>query len=195
MVAVGARRHRAGRQPGHVALAVMTQVRKPVLVVPPDVRLPRSERFQRVLTPLEGTSDSTDSVAAELQALASAGADITVLHVFHSGTVPRFWDQPRHAHQSWGTEFLAQWCDQPGANVRLRRGDVAGAILDVAANDAVDLIALGWSRNMSGDRAKIVREIVSRSTLPVLLAPVRLPPVQAPGGPAPGNFGRDTDNI
>ena len=61
--------------------------------------------------------------------------------------------------------------------MRLRRGDVAGAILDVAACDAVDLIALGWSRNMSGDRAKIVREIVSRSTLPVLLAPVRLPTV------------------
>jgi nucleotide-binding universal stress UspA family protein len=172
-VVVGARRHRAGRRPsGHVASAVMTQVHKPVLVVPPDARLPASERFRHVLVPLEGTPASTDAVAEEMRALAGAGVDITVLHVFRPGTTPRFWDQTAHAHQSWGTEFLAHWCDQPGVALHLRSGDVAGAILDVAATEAVDLIALGWSQTMDADRARIVRDIVSRSEVPVLLTPV-----------------------
>ncbi len=172
LVVVGARRHRAGRRPsGHVAHAVMTQVRKPVLVVPPDTRLPESERFERVLIPLEGTEDSSDAVAAEMHALARAGADITVVHVFHPGTVPRFWDQAGHAHQSWATEFLAHWCAQPGAALFLRSGDVAGAILDVAVGEAIDLIVLGWSQDMTGDRARIVRDLVSRSEVPVLLTP------------------------
>ncbi|MEO5839637.1 MAG: universal stress protein [Acidimicrobiales bacterium] len=171
MVVVGARRHRAGPRPwGHVAFAVMAQVRKPVLVVPPDARLPRSERIHRVLIPLEGTAHSADAVAAELQALSRAGVSITVLHVFHPGTAPRFWDQAGHAGQSWGTEFLAHWCDQP-ADLCLRSGEVVAAILDVAASESIDVIALGWSQNTAGDRARVVRDIVGRSNIPVLLTP------------------------
>lgn len=173
MAVVGARSHRAGRRPsGHVALAVMAQARKPLLVVPPDARLPESGRFERVLLPLEGTPDSTDAVAGEMRTLAHAGADIIVLHVFHPGTTPRFWDQAGHADQSWGTEFLTCWCDQPEAELRLRSGNVAEAILEVATGEAIDLIVLGWSGNMAGDRARVVRDIVGRSEVPVLLTPV-----------------------
>jgi nucleotide-binding universal stress UspA family protein len=173
IVVVGARSHRAGRRPsGHVARAVIEQLRKPVLVVPPDARLPESERFERVLIPLEGTVDSTGAIAAPLEMLAAAGVDLTVLHVFRPETAPRFWDQAGHAHQSWGTEFLARWCGQRGAHLHLRSGDVAAAILEVAAKEAADLIALGWSRSLAGERAKVVRDIVGRSDVPVLLAPV-----------------------
>lgn len=171
-VVVGARRHAGHRPSGHVASAVMTRVHKPVLVVPPDSRLPESGRFQHVLLPLEGTADSTEAVAGQLQALAHAGTEITAVHVFHPGTVPRFWDQAGHANQSWGTEFLAHWCEQPGAELRVRSGDVAGAILDVAVGEAVDLIVLGWSQQMTGNRARVVRDIISRSEIPVLLTPV-----------------------
>lgn len=172
MVVVGARRQRAGPRPsGHVAFAVMAQVRKPVLVVPPDARLPEADRFDRVLMPLEGTAHSADAVAAELQALSRSGVGITVLHVFHPGTVPRFWDQASHAGQSWGTEFLAHWCDEPGTELHLRSGDVVAAVLDVASSESIDVIVLGWSQNTSGDRARVVREIVGRSEIPVLLAP------------------------
>lgn len=172
MVVVGARRHRGGRRPsGHVAFAVMAQARKPVLVVPPDARLPASERFERALIPLEGTAPSADAVAEAMESLGRAGVGIIVLHVFHPGTVPRFWDQASHAGQSWASEFLAHWCDQPGAEVRLRSGDVVTAILDVAAAESADLIALGWSQNTAGDRARVVRGIVARSDIPVLLTP------------------------
>jgi nucleotide-binding universal stress UspA family protein len=151
----------------------MAQARKPVLVVPPDARLPTSERFQRVLIPLEGTAPSADAVAEALESLGRAGVAIVVLHVFHPGTAPRFWDQAGHAGQSWGSEFLAHWCDQPGAEVRLRSGEVVNAVLDVAAAESVDIIALGWSQNTAGDRARVVRGIVARSDIPVLLTPTK----------------------
>jgi nucleotide-binding universal stress UspA family protein len=172
MVVVGARRHRGGRRPsGHVAFAVMAQARKPILVVPPDARLLTSERFERVLIPLEGTAQSADAVAAELESLGRAGVGIVVLHVFGPGTLPRFWDQASHAGQSWGSEFLARWCDQPGVEVRLRSGEVVAAILEVAAAESSDIIALGWSQYTAGDRARVVRGIVARSDIPVLLTP------------------------
>jgi nucleotide-binding universal stress UspA family protein len=178
MVVVGARRQRAGPRPsGHVAFAVMAQVRKPVLVVPPDARLPASDRFDRVLMPLEGSAHSTDAVAEQLRALRLGGVRATVLHVFHPGTAPRFWDQSGHAPQSWGTEFLARWCDEPETELRLRSGEVVSAILDVVSSESIDIIALGWSQSIAGDRARVVRDIVSRCDIPVLLAPV--------GGPAP----------
>jgi nucleotide-binding universal stress UspA family protein len=173
VVVVGARRHHAGHRPcGHVASAVIARVRKPVLVVPPNARLPETGRFERVLLPLEGTNDSTDAVDGPLQTLAGAGARVTVVHVFHSANVPRFWDQAGHAYQSWATEFLAQWCEQRGAELRLRSGDVVAAILDVAADEAADLILLGWSQNMTGSRARVVSDIIGRSPIPVLLASV-----------------------
>ncbi|HUP73448.1 MAG TPA: universal stress protein [Acidimicrobiales bacterium] len=172
MVVVGARRQRSGPRPsGHVAFAVMARVAKPVLVVPPDARLPTTDRFDRVLMPLEGTAPSAGAVAAELQALHRAGAGITVLHVFQPGTAPRFWDQTGHAGQSWGTEFLAQWCDERGTELRLRSGEVVAAVLDVATSESIDVIVLGWSQSTSSDRARVVREIIGRSEIPVLLAP------------------------
>ena len=35
-----------------------------------------------------------------------------------------------------------------------------------------DLIALGWSQELSADRAPVVRETLARANLPVLLVPV-----------------------
>ena len=172
MVVIGARRQRAGPRPsGHVAFAVMSRVRKPVLVVPPDARRPTTDRFRRALMPLEGSAHSADAVTTEVQALRRAGVVITVLHVFHAGTTPRFWDQTGHAGQSWGTEFLAQWCDERGTELRLRSGEVVAAVLDVASSESIDVIVLGWSQSTSSDRARVVREIIGRSEIPVLLAP------------------------
>ena len=173
-VVAGARGHRGGRRPcGHVATAVLEQASRPVILVAPDVRPARGERFERVLIPLEGSEQSTTGIAAEAEALARGGATIIVVHVFGADTMPRFLDHAGHAEHSWATEFLAQWCGQHDVELHVRTGHVPGAILDVAATEDVDLIALAWSRTMERDHAKVVREIVSRSDLPVLLAPVR----------------------
>jgi nucleotide-binding universal stress UspA family protein len=173
-VVVGARGHRGGRRPcGHVATAVLEQASRPVILVAPDVQPTRGERIERVLIPLEGSEQSTTGIAAEAEALARGGAKIIVVHVFRAESMPRFLDHAGHAEQSWGTEFLAQWCSQLDVDLHLRSGHVSRAILDVAAAEDIDLIALAWSRTMERDHAKVVREILSHSDLPVLLAPVQ----------------------
>jgi nucleotide-binding universal stress UspA family protein len=173
VVVVGARGHRGGRRPcGHVATAVMEEAIRPVILVAPDVRRVRGERFERVLIPLEGSEQSTAGIAAAAETLSRGGAKIIVVHVFRDDTVPRFLDHAGHAEQSWGTEFLAQWCTQHDVELHMRSGHVPRAILDVAAAEDVDLIALAWSRTMERDHATVVREVLSRSDVPVLLAPV-----------------------
>lgn len=177
MLAVGARSQRFGKRPsGHVALAVITGSGKPVLVVPPDVDLPSDERFHEVLIALEGTASSTNAVAAPLDMLIASGVHVTAVHVFRPEHPPRFWDQASHADQEWATEFLAHWWDRPEVDLHLRTGDVAGSILQVAAAQAVEMIALGWSRCLAADHAKVVQEILGRSRVPVLLTPVEDPP-------------------
>jgi len=173
-VVVGARGHRGGRRPcGHVANAVLGQASRPVILVAPDVQPARGERFERVLIPLEGSEQSTAGIAAEAEALARGGTKIIVVHVFRADSMPRFLDHAVHAEQSWGNEFLAQWCARQDVELHLRSGHVPRAILDVAAAEGIDLIALAWSGTMERDHAKVVREILSRSDLPVLLAPVQ----------------------
>jgi nucleotide-binding universal stress UspA family protein len=173
IVVVGARGHRGGRRPcGHVATAVLEHASRPVVLVSPDLDPMHRDRFERVLIPLEGSEESTAGVAAEARAFADSGAKITVVHVFRADTMPRFLDHAGHAEQSWGTEFLAQWYIDHDVELHLRSGHVPHAILDVAAAEDIDLIALAWSRTMERDHAKVVREILSRSDVPVLLAPI-----------------------
>jgi hypothetical protein len=45
-------------------------------------------------------------------------------------------------------------------------------ILDVAATEHADLIALGWTQNLSPGRAETVRTIVAQTSTPILLLPV-----------------------
>jgi nucleotide-binding universal stress UspA family protein len=149
----------------------MSRVKKPVLLIPPGVRLPTAERFGRVLIPLEGSTRSSAAISAELRAFHREGVAVTVLHVMPLDTAPKFWDQPGHAGQIWSAEFRARWCDQPGTEFRLRRGDVVPVILETAATEGADLIALGWSQRMSHNRASVVRGVVGQAEIPVLLTP------------------------
>ena len=172
VVALGMRReHPPQRDTGHVAAAVMSRVKKPVLLVPPGARLPAADRFGKVLIPLEGSATSSAAINAEMQAFHREGVAITVVHVLPVGTAPMFWDQPGHAGPTWTAEFRARWCDQPGAEFRLRRGEVVSVILETAATEDADVIALGWSQAMSRDRARVVRGIVARAEIPILLTP------------------------
>lgn len=143
----------------------------------PVVLVPRTEpaaahMIRRVLVPLDGTPESAAALAETIELLARAGLDIVVLHVFDSATVPRFWDHPAHAQQAWEAEFTARYCDQPGIRVELRRGESGQGVLDVAAAEGVDLIALAWSRRMDEGRARTVRRTVRGARVPVMLVPI-----------------------
>lgn len=171
LVVVGAREHPTGPRPaGHVALGVAERVGKPVLVVPPAVPAD-SAPIRRALVPLEGTSETTNSVAECTTRLADAGVEVVVVHVFDE-SVPRFWDEASHASDAYTEEFLARWCREPRAQVRLRRGPAPASMMEMARTEDVDLIALGWSQTMDEGRARMVR-LALAGPVPVLLVPTR----------------------
>ena len=53
-----------------------------------------------------------------------------------------------------------------------RVGRIGELIPVVAIQSDCDLIALGWSQELSSTRAPVVRETLERAPLPVLLVPV-----------------------
>lgn len=161
--------------PGHAARLVSEVIRhcpKPVVLVPVGRGTMTPELISRILVPLDGTVESAETVAATVALFAASGADIVVLHVFDQTTVPKFWDQSAHARKSWDEEFLARYCKQPDARLELRTGSPGQSILDVAATEHADLIALGWAQNLSTGRARTVRTTLARARTPILLLPV-----------------------
>jgi nucleotide-binding universal stress UspA family protein len=176
VVVLGARRLRGGRRPGgHVATAIMVASAVPVLVVPPGVQLSGSGRFERLLLPLEGQDEGADGRAEVVHDLAGAGVEVLAVHVFGPASVPRFWDQSGHAPQSWSAEFLSRWCVEPGADLHLRTGDIAASILHVATCEQADLIIVAWSQDLTSDHARVVRDLLGRSEIPMLLTPAGTP--------------------
>ena len=153
---------------------VLQRARKPVVIVPAAAR-PAPQMISRALIPLDGTPESAAAVAETIRLLADAGVDLVVLHVVDATTVPKFWDQPAHAEQAWQSEFLARYCDHPGVRLQLRSGVPGEHVLDVATTERVDLIALGWSRQLNEARAQTVRQTLCNAHVPVLVVPITTP--------------------
>lgn len=147
---------------------VLPRAPKPVIVVP--INHPPAP-ITRALIPLDGSGDSATAVSGTIRLLARAGVELIVLHVFDMVTVPKFWDQSEHAERAWRREFLARYCDQPGARVELRTGVASDQVLKVAAAEDVDLIAVGWSQRLDG-HARTLRHTLGEAKVPVLVVPI-----------------------
>jgi nucleotide-binding universal stress UspA family protein len=172
LAVLGARGHPAGRHPaGSTALAVATHAAKPVVVVPPEPRDPPPVELHRVLVPLDGTADTARAVEQTMGWFAGSGVEIVSLHVFDATTVPRFWDRPEHDHGAWTREFLARNAPAAGTRLEVRGGWPSDRVLEVARVEGADTIALGWGRQLAPDRAAVVREVLTRSPVPVILLP------------------------
>jgi nucleotide-binding universal stress UspA family protein len=155
-------------EPGHTARAVATRLTKPVLVVPPDA--PIRENPRRVLIPLDGSRGVSAAVRPLIATYIAAGAEVIAVHVFEPHTVPMFLDGVPD-EIAWRDEFLSQHCADLGIRLETRPGPTILALLDVAASEDVDVIALGWHQNLAPDRAVVVREVLQRARRPVALIP------------------------
>jgi nucleotide-binding universal stress UspA family protein len=172
LAVVGARGHPAGRRPaGSTALAVATHAAKPVVVVPPEPQDPPPAGLHRVLVPLDGTVDTARAVEQTMDWFAGSGVEIVSLHVFDATTVPRFWDRPEHDQTAWTREFLARNAPAAGNRLQVRSGWPSDRVLEVARTEGADMIALGWGRRLAPDRAAVVREVLTRTPVPVILLP------------------------
>jgi nucleotide-binding universal stress UspA family protein len=175
-LALGARGSDVTRRPlGGTAASVATALPKPVLIVPPAAQ--SVSIFRRVLVPVEGTRSSSLAPRVVFQLTAGAQIDAVALHVYDESSVPAFTDQPQHEQPAWEREFLQRYCPWGIGKIKLetRVGRSGEIIAQVAEERDCDIIALGWSQELSGGRAPVVRETLERSSRPVLLVPVHLP--------------------
>jgi len=167
---VGARGGPGGPRPaGSTALVVLAQVRKPVIVVPPEWA--HAASFERAIVPLDAAAATSAAVEAALGACARAGLEILVVHVFSHDTLPHFWDRPAYEGEEWAREFLSRHCAEPEARIELRTGAPAREVLDLVKGSG-DLIVLAWSQDLSWGRAHLVRETLADSCVPVVFVPV-----------------------
>ena len=169
---LGARGARGGPRPaGHTALEVITRVRKPVVVVPPDVHPPK--HFHRILVPLEGSPDRSQALESTIELAHRRRVEVLVLHVHSPETVPAFADHAPHAASAWGEEFLARYGSAPDHRITLLRrvGTAADDVVAVAHEVSADLIALAWKQDLSPGHARVVAKTLAHSDVPVMLLP------------------------
>jgi nucleotide-binding universal stress UspA family protein len=185
-VAIGTRGVHGGPQPaGRTALEVITQVEKPVVVVPPHARPP--ERFVRLLVPLDGTSESSRALDDTIRLADRRHLEILALHVHSPATVPVFADHEPHATEAWNQEFLRRHIAAPHENVRLLRhlGVPAADIVTAAKETRADLVILAWSQDLGEGHAQVVSETLAHSLVPVLLLLQQRRAVGREGPPTP----------
>jgi hypothetical protein len=111
-----------------------------------------------------------------VQQLCDCGLQVLALHIFDAERIPRFSDQPQHEVEVWEREFLARYCSQPGTQLQTRRGWASSAILEVATAEHADVIALGWAQDLSPGKAAVVRDVLGKTTVPVMLLPLSAQP-------------------
>lgn len=181
LTVIDARHGASGAQPvGPVTGDIIGRAAKPVIVLPSSGAADVPTRPRRLLVPLDATEDAARAAARAVDLFAGPGIDVVALHVFDAGTVPRFLDRAEHDLGPWAHEFLARCGGALGARMDLRTGRASDQVVAATAGGAVDLLALGWSRDLSEGRAAVVRGSLARSCVPVLLIPILRTPVLAP---------------
>ncbi len=179
-VVIGARGTPGGRRPaGSIAVALVTSLNKPVAVVPPDATVKRP--IVSVLVPLDGTASSAEALSEIVELAASTELRIVVAHVQQPWSLPPFSDHLPHEVRAWSEEFLARYCPSAiDAALELRVGEPHEHVLDILRASGCDLVVLGWSQDLAGGRAAVVRRLLAESSVPVLLTPTPATPT-APG--------------
>jgi nucleotide-binding universal stress UspA family protein len=159
---IGARgRIESSRTFGSTALAVVTSLSKPVVVVPPGAEV--APRLRSALVPLEETTSPLLTPRSTIELAPGDHVDVTVLYVGGG-----------HYDEEWTREVLARYIPWGIREVRVeRRAGGREQIVPVVAEElGPDLVVLGWAQQLSDDRGPVVRAVLERSKLPVMLIPV-----------------------
>jgi nucleotide-binding universal stress UspA family protein len=177
---------------GSVADAVVRHSSLPVMLIRPEedqeVDLARERLFRHVLVPLDGSSYSAAALAAATAIGELAWGEYTLLEViqpafvlvpsFGAETAPYFNESLLNEQRAAAEKYLAGTAEQlrnRGYSVETvvrDAGSTAAAILDYAASNPIDLIAMathgrgGLGRLLLGS---VADKVVRAATAPVLL--------------------------
>lgn len=167
---LGARGALGGPRPaGHLALTLAGRTDKPVVVVPPYAHPPT--QLHKVLVAMEGTPGKARALQRTIELSTSAGLEIVAIHVDEE--IPSFTDQVQHETETYAQEFFARHLlGAPQARLELRVGVPAVEVLAAVESLDVELVAVGWPHTADPSRGLVAREILERSSVPVLLVAV-----------------------
>jgi nucleotide-binding universal stress UspA family protein len=168
-IVIGARDANWAAMPaGHVALDVAQHTRRPVVIVPPDTV---DHDWQRVLVAVQGDGESeTLGIFAE-SLRPDRWPEVVALHVFEANAMPMFADQPTYETAAWVEEFMHRVpsANQDRVRLEVRVGNAADVVRDTAREVGADVVVMAWRRDLSPGHAPIVRELLSKSPVPVVL--------------------------
>ena len=163
-VAIGARSIPASKMPaGHVALDLVCGITRPVLVVPPDVRVP-SGTCVRVLAPIDEHLGSSVALRELLTQMRPAETEVVLLRVFDAEHMPAFSNHAPHEADAFAQELTLRGIASLAieSRVETRVGNPAHAILAAEHELACDLVVLAWNRYLSDHHASVVRRLLAR---------------------------------
>ena len=168
-IVIGARRANWTAMPaGHVALEVAQRTRRPVILVPPDTV---DREWRRVLVAVEGDGESETLGIFANSVHPDRWPEVVALHVFEADTMPMFADQPTYETAAWAEEFMHRIpsANQEQVRLEVRVGNAADVVRETAREVGADVVVMAWRRDLSPGHAPIVRELLSKSPVPVVL--------------------------
>lgn len=176
------------------ALRLASSTEDPVLVLPGRGRARqgassrRPKVLRRILVPMDRSVAERSVLRAWIARAQSFGSAVDQLHVLTEGNRPAMWEGAGHHAAAWHDELRRRYL-AGDASLVVRRGDPIEHV--TAAEPRADLVVSCWGGDLSQGRARILRRLLERASVPVLL--VRTPPADsdsrlrpAHGGPAEG---------
>ena len=159
---------------GHVALDLLASLERPIVVVP---ELAVDRPLNRILVAVEGDGDS-----GELRELLEnlddrATPEVIAFHVMEPHDLPMFADSPVLEAEAFEREFMiratsAVLADPSSVRLELRVGNAPDALREAARDLDVDLVVMAWHRDLSEGHGRLVHEMLTGATVPVVLFPV-----------------------
>lgn len=181
------------RRAGSVAIEVLENTYKPVLLVRPDIEIKCNEEEiwipQKVLVPLNGAPNSAQALVPAMKIVAKTHASIDLLHIPGqkkedsseevSYTTPYYVDYPQHEWDAWSKEFVRRFCpiltNHNNINFKLSYsyGDPGEEILNFARENKNDFIVMAWHGTFSKFRASVLKKVLLETPCPIMLIKIK----------------------
>src|SRR3990170_2789696 len=121
--------------------------------------------YTKIVVGTDGSESATRAIARAVEVARSAGAELVVVHAHPEANVGYGLSGENYPEIQRGKEILAEAESRHAADIAvrtvLRKGEAADSLLDVAEEEAADLIIVG-NKGMAGARRFVVGSVPNR---------------------------------
>ena len=174
-----------GRQLGRVVERVIVGASKPLVLIRPEAPLVQRQ-LARLLLPVDGTPKTATALRPAAELAGKLGACLDLLYIAPAagappteiGSIgaPRYVDQQQHEWPNWAAEAaerFAACCASCPPEIEVQmffaHGDIGLEIERFAVEHDSDAIVLVRRSRLQPGRARVLRAVLGRSSLPILM--------------------------